>query len=253
VPGWYSEMWGCWFGGRMWDGDSRITANSPENIEAFTWYQSHAEKLGVNNLRTFGQTFGNFASPQSPFMAGKVAMVLQGVWLYNFIEKFAPGMEWGVAPFPSVDPERLPNVCIVESDILVIPRGARHPREAFEFMEYVNSPAAIEKLNLGQRKFSPLREVSDEFTVRHPNPYISVFMDLAGSSNACHVPKITVWQEYKDEMGVSASRLDAELTTPREALGEVQERVQWKFDRILRRWNKVKDKRLNEWSRYDPE
>ncbi|MDD4737046.1 MAG: extracellular solute-binding protein, partial [Kiritimatiellae bacterium] len=78
VPGWYSEMWGFWFGGRMWDGDSRITANSPENIEAFTWYQSHAEKLGVNNLRTFGQTFGNFASPQSPFMAGKVAMVLQG-------------------------------------------------------------------------------------------------------------------------------------------------------------------------------
>jgi hypothetical protein len=78
-------------------------------------------------------------------------------------------------------------------------------------------------------------------------------MDLAMSSNACHVPKVTVWQEYKDEMGVSASRLDAKLTTPAESLGEVQDRVQWKFNRILRRWNKVKKERIREWGSYDPE
>ena len=36
-PGWWNAVWGYWFGGRLWDEDRKITANSPENIEAFTW------------------------------------------------------------------------------------------------------------------------------------------------------------------------------------------------------------------------
>ncbi len=73
---------------------------------------------------------------------------------------------------------------MVEADLLVIPAGARHPREAFEFIRYVNQQKPMEKLCLGQRKFTPLREVSPEFFQRHPNPYIGEFLELAKSPNA---------------------------------------------------------------------
>jgi hypothetical protein len=35
--------------------------------------------------------------------------------------------------------------------------------------------------------------------------------------------------------------------TPEQALAEVQQRVQWRYDRILRRWDIVKGERLAEW------
>jgi len=48
------------------DGDRHLTADSPENVRAFTWFREQAEKYGVENLRTFGASFGNFSSPQNP-------------------------------------------------------------------------------------------------------------------------------------------------------------------------------------------
>src|ERR1041385_9224591 len=148
-PGWWMQMWGYWFGGDLWDGERWITANSPGNEAAFEWLRHYAEKFGVDNLRSFGASFGNFASPQSAFLSGRGAMVLQGVWMYNFIDKYAPQLEWAAAPFPAKDPARFPLVTIAECDVLVIPKGSKHPHEAFEFIRYVNTQKPMEKLCLG--------------------------------------------------------------------------------------------------------
>ena len=247
-PGWWLEMWGFWFGGRMWDGQRAITADSPENIAAFNWYADYARKYGRNNLDTFGASFGNFASPQNPFLSGQVAMILQGPWMYNFIQQYAPGMRWGVAAFPSALPIGSAPVTVIESDVLVIPRGASHPDEAFEFIRYVNSRGPMEKLCLSQRKFSPLTDVSETFIQRHPNPYIQVFIDIAKSPNARTWPRLPVWAEYCDEARAAADRVFAGDATPKQAMGDVQKRMQQRFDRVLRRWDLVKQDRLEEWS-----
>ncbi len=156
-PGWWNSMWCYWFDGELWDGESRISADNPANVEALEWFKSFGEKYGVQNLRNFGASFGNFSSPQNPFLSEKIAMVLQGVWMFNFIEKYAPQIEWGAAPFPKLggDPAG-PPVSIAECDVLVIPKGARHPREAFEFMAYLNSRKPMEKLLMVNRKLTPL-------------------------------------------------------------------------------------------------
>jgi ABC-type glycerol-3-phosphate transport system substrate-binding protein len=247
-PGWWRSMWGYWFGGSLWDGERQITASSPGNVAAYQWYQGYAEKYGVNNLRRFGATFGNFSSPQNPFLSGRVAMVLQGVWMYNFIDKYAPQLEWAAAPFPAINGEQRPNVTIVECDVLVIPYGARQPDGAFEFIHFVNSQPAMEQLCLGQRKFSPLRDVSDRFVAMHPNPYVDVFIKLAASPNARYAPRLSVWNEYDIEMQVAIDRLFALDATPREALVDAERRIQWKFDRIMRRWDLIREQRLKEWS-----
>jgi ABC-type glycerol-3-phosphate transport system substrate-binding protein len=244
-------MWVYWFGGKLWDGQRQITANGPEMIQAFHWLQSQSEKYGVDNRRSFGASFGNFQSPQNPFFSDQIAMTLQGVWMYNFIDKYAPQMEWGVAPFPAKDPAKYPLVTIVDADVLAIPKGARHPREAFEFIRYVNQQGPMEKLCLGQRKFSPLVNVSDEFYRRHPNPYIKTFMDLAKSPHAQYAPRLSVWGAYNDEMNVAIDRIMALSATPEQALDTVQSRMQWKLDRMLTRWDAVRDERLKEWSDHD--
>ncbi len=247
-PGWWNQMWGYWFGAELWNGRDKITTNSPENIAAFTWVQSYAKNYDINAIQNFRGGFGSFSSAQNAYLAGKVAMEIQGVWMYNFISQFAPDMEWGAAPFPSAKPD-LKDVTIAECDVLVIPRGARHPKEAFEFIKFVQTQKEMEKLCLGQRKFSPLSKVSPEFYEKHPNPYIKVFADLARSPNAKVVPQTSVWQEYSDEMISAFDSIWLLKESPKEALDKVQKRVQHKLNIALRRWRRIAKKRLKEWEK----
>ena len=249
-PGWWSGMWGYWFGGNLWDGGSRITADSPENRAAFRWLQSYPERFGASNLLAMRDGFGNFASSQNAFFTGRVAMILQGVWVYNFIEKYAPAdFEWGVAPFPSAVEDVASPTTIIECDMLVIPHGAKHPKEAFEFLRYINSRKPMEKLCLGQRKFSPLVECSEDFFTNHPNPFIRTFLDLAKSPNARTTPRMTTWTEYANEMKNAVGRVWAGKAGAEEALAEVQSRQQKSLDHRMERWSRQETSLNREWNK----
>ena len=61
----------------------------------------------------------------------------------------------GGGPFPSAVPG-LEDVTFADFDALVIPQGARHKQEAFEFIAYVNRQDVMEKLCKLHCKNSPL-------------------------------------------------------------------------------------------------
>lgn len=250
-PGWWLDLMGAWFGGALFDGERRITADAPGNLAAFRWFHDTADKYGIENLRNYGASGGNFASPQNPFLSGRIAMELQGVWMHNFIDKYAPDLDWGVAPYPAADPITGKDTTIVESDVLVIPRGARHAAEAFEFMAYLCQREPAEKLAIGQRKFTALREVSPDFFARHPNPHIREFIRLANSPNAHAVPRLAIWREYEEELRVASGNSLWHVSTPEEALAQVQQRVAWRWERALSRWDRVAETRRKEWQARD--
>jgi ABC-type glycerol-3-phosphate transport system substrate-binding protein len=243
-PGWWHWSWGYWFGGRLWDGEN-ITFATPENLAAYEWIESYPEKYGAEELRRFQSgVAGQFASPQNAFFSERVAMVIQGVWMANFIQTYAPDLEWGAAPFPSAVPG-LENVTMAECDSICIPTGARHPEEAFEFIQYLCSHEGMEMLNLAQKKFTPLKEVSPEFLADHPNPYIETFIDLAESPNVFHSPIMSIWFEYNDEITPAFDRVMFGQTSPEDAVAHVQKRVSamWRRtrERIERRAAAEKD------------
>jgi ABC-type glycerol-3-phosphate transport system substrate-binding protein len=249
-PGWWNGLWGFWFGGELSDGRGRITANSPANVAAYEWVGTYPKRFGAGNLLAFRDGFGNFASPQNAFLCGRVAMEIQGVWIYNYIKNYAaPDFEWGVAPFPSSDPEHVKNVTIVEADVLVIPRGAKHPREAFEFLKYVNAQKPMEKLAMGQLKFSPLRECTPEFLANHPNPYIRDFLELAKSPNAHISPQLPTWNEYGNDMRNAVGNIWAGKQSAADALDEVEQRQQKALDKKRRQWDRVTAALTAEWSK----
>ncbi|MEO6603173.1 MAG: ABC transporter substrate-binding protein [Polyangiaceae bacterium] len=231
-PFWWSYGWGYFFGGHLLEGDDKITAADPANIRAFEWVASYSKNLGVGVTKRFRSGFGNFSSPQNAFLSGKVAMVMQGVWMHNFIEKYAPGLQWGAAPFPypAGQPE-LARTTSADADVLVIPKDSAHPAEALEFIRYLTTQAALEKLCLGQQKFTPLEEVSEEFWHAHPNPYIRLFRDLSMSENAFSIPKTGVWNEYKRELDNAVDLIQNLNQTPAVALGAVQIKMQAALNR----------------------
>ncbi len=235
-PGWWNWGWGYIFGGKLWDGTTRLTANAPENVRAYDWVQSFSRKYGSSELQNFRSGFGNFSSPQNAFLSSKVAMEIQGVWMYNFIHENAPDMEspvrtWSAIPFPHpADRPDLAGLTFVDEDILAIPRGAAHPKEAFEFIAYVQSQEGMELLCLGQRKNSPLQKVSEGFYSKHPNPFIRLFSQMPRGKNVVSPPKMAIWSEYQDELNNAFQQVSLEKMSAKEALDYVQARMQPKMD-----------------------
>jgi multiple sugar transport system substrate-binding protein len=230
-PGWWSWSWGPWFGAKLWDGGPNITFDTPETLSAFKWIQGYTDRYGADAMEGFFGGFQNqFMSPQNGFFSGKVAMVIQGVWMSNFIQTYKPDLRYGVAPFPPPE-EGMPPFAIAQTDSICIPVGARHPDEAFEFIAFLCSQKSLEQLNTDMQKFSPLKTVSREFIENHPNPHVEVFMDLARSPNVFHVPQVSIWYQYRDEIRNAFDRVRLGMATPEEVLPQVQQTMQ-------EEWNK---------------
>lgn len=253
-PGWWVGSWMQWFGGRAVSDEGELRITSPESVAAFEWMARTSRKYGVDNLRAFGASFANSGMSQSPFLSGKVAMVLHGIWVPDLISRYAPGLDYGAAAFPATAEQvekGLVDVQIIEADVLVIPAGARHPREAAKFLAYCMRPEVAEKLALRMKRLTALREVSAEFYEKHENPDIALWVRLTQSENAFYMPRVPIWREISAEMGVAGDRVRSLSRTPEEALKEAEDRARWRMERVNRRWELTGEKRLKEWSAYD--
>lgn len=235
-PGWWPWAWPYFFGGDLWDGESKITMTRPENIEAYAWVASYPERYGPTAVTAYQQGFGGFDSPQNGFLDEKLGTVLQGVWMSNFIGNHNPTMDWAAVPFPHPDgkPE-LKNPTVIDLDILVIPRGAKHPKEAFEFIKFATSQEGQELLGKGQKKHTPMVRVSPEFIANHENPYVSLFSELAHSPNAYTPPKTPLWPLWGQEIRSAYERINlGEKGMTRHQLAERElNRVQNKMQPIM--------------------
>ena len=238
-PGWWNWGWGYWFGGQLWNGKDRLSIVTPENLRAFNWVKGYADRYGSKDLQVFQSGFGNFSSPQNAFLTGQVAMVLQGVWMANYIHNNNPGLDWDAAPFPPpADRPDLAQSTPVGLDVLVIPTGAKHPREAWEFIKFVQSQKGMEMLCLGQWKHSPLSRVSPRFYREHPNKRIRLFYDLALRPHTFSTPRVGIWREWQDEMKACFENIWTGGKQPEDALRYVERRIQPKLDRYLEDLNR---------------
>lgn len=250
-PDWWVTSWPDWFGKGVWDKDRVMTLDTADSMRAFEWIESYPKRFGADKLLTFKSGFGTFASPQNAFMQGKVAMVMQGIWMDNFINNYASDdFEYGVAFFPSEDGKR--QVTIAEPDSFSIPAGAKHPQEAFEFLMYLQRPEVVEKLALNHRKMTSLVKVSDSFFETHPHPYIESFYKFAQSPDAVIRPQIKQFTEFRDDFRVVANSLFSGTATAAVLIPEFQTKQQALMDKNLIRWNRVKEKRLKEWASANP-
>jgi ABC-type glycerol-3-phosphate transport system substrate-binding protein len=236
----YTWAFPAWFGGQIFDGTDITIGTNPANLTAFQWMTGYSTKYGVDTIRHFTNSFGLSLSSEDPFMDGQVAILFDGVWRSHYIRLFAPGLNYGVAPWPAAQPG-VNDFTVAESDMLVIPRGAKHPREAWEFLRYISSPnlnaqreedlSGVELLSFLQEKPSPLQHWSPYFTAHNPDRDLPVFRRLAESPHVYVQPRMGIWDEYSREIDTAFDESRYELETPEQALRECQARVErsWKW------------------------
>ncbi len=200
LPSWWPYTWPILFGSTLYDAASnRSTFDQRPCIEAYEWVRRFPVAMGEQVSRAFGTAADrSYHSPNDPFISGRVAMIAQGPWLANFINRYAPGLDYAASPLPVHAPLLDPAnpLGMVEADVLVIPRAAKQPEAAFEFVRYTQRPDVHEQLATDHTKGSALRVASERFLSRHPNRSVLVHDAIARSARACILPQTPVWKSY---------------------------------------------------------
>ncbi len=234
IPGWWPYAWSCLFDGRFVDENGRAGLASPANEQAFTWIASYPERYGRGAATAFATAFArSYLSAGDPFMAERLSIVLQGPWMANFIDRARPEMDYRCFPAPRTTSGR-PPTGMLEADVLVIPRGVRHPEASLEFIRFMQTPAIQEQLARAHCKSSPLATVSADFARDHPNPFVDVFDAIVKSPDVQTAPRLPVWKAYADLIGSTFEAIwnGASVTVTLET-GEA--RAQAMIDRMNRR------------------
>ena len=144
-------LWSWQEDGEVMSADGRTcTLANPQTVKALTALVSWYDTLGgVDTVNSFAGGFADEA--QDPFIQGKLAMKVDGDWVLSSIARYKPDLNFGTVAVP-VPTERFLHQGRFKNDptyvtwaggfSFAIPRGSQHQREAWEFIQWYNSPEA---------------------------------------------------------------------------------------------------------------
>lgn len=234
--GWWHWVWPKFFDATLWDGQ-RFRLDTPQARAAYHWIAQRRAKIGNADLLAFEAGAGAIEGSQNPFLSEQLAMVFQGPWVSNWINAYTPDLDYAVAPFPSVTADR--HNVFASTDVFVIPRGARHPREAMVFLKYALRQDVLEELCKAHCKVSPFRHPRPAFFENHPNPYIHVFDQMANSPDAFGFPKMPMFANVSTELLYLLENVLRGVQSPDAAIEAAQTRI----DTIVGEYQRMQAKR----------
>jgi len=245
-------------GGEFMSPDGRkCTMNNRYSVQALEYMTSVYDTLkGVDAINSFSSGFK--ANELDPFLTGLVAMKIDGNWFTNNVARYAPDLDFAVAPAP-VPRERFegkgrfagqPKFITWSGGFsLAIPRGAKHVEESWAFIKWIVSEEGQIVSNEGQRKYNlskgrpyvpwmtanaPMNEVifrkfaPKEAKFREPT---RIFLDLMRVSK--YRPVTFIGQRLWDEHVKAFDYATRHKQTPQEAMDERTVLVQKELDKVF--------------------
>jgi multiple sugar transport system substrate-binding protein len=235
------QQWATVFGGEFYDPERRkITANDPRIVQALEWMLDYSRQYDVNKLVSFEAGLAQTIGATYPFIGQKFAMLVDGQWRVEDMRKFAPEMEYRAAPIPYPTGGR-EKACWMNGNFMVIPRGAKHPREALEFAKYwagwKHPEVGAEIATWGG--WIPCAPALTKMLVYEEylrqNPHFRTFLDVAASPNVRVTPVIPVQAFYWDRLKAGEEAAMRLRMSPQAALDQVTRETQAELDRVLAR------------------
>lgn len=220
----HTDLYVSLFGGFWYDQDGNLTVNNQAMVDAMTWQQQFYSKYGYDEVLAFASGFGEYNSPDHPFFAGKVAMMVDGEWIAgpNYIPTFKPELNYGVAAFPppASNPERA-GTAVAQGTVAVIPSGGKNKVEAAKLLAWMMSPDIV-AAEFCRNANLPTSKKAAENPCFNINDGFNAFVKLAASPNV--VPLITTVHslEVNDKFGTASEEILHTGADPKETLDKLQ-------------------------------
>lgn len=261
-------LYGWQAGGHFMSEDGRTcTLNHPDVVYALRWMKGMYEKLGgTKAVYAFQSTFQGEAL--DPFILGKVAMKIDGVWVMSSLARYGRDLNIGAAPPPMPERELAKGrdpISWVGGWAYAIPSTSQRKEGAWELARFLVSRRALEIMTYSEeytylaqgRPFIPRQLpnrrhnewVFENFVMENPvleskfKSAMQVFNDLLEFSKFRPVTPVgqKLWnaQIWAMEDAIFGKRM------PREALDHYTRIVQNDLDEILA---PLEGKRITSWN-----
>ncbi|HEX2690758.1 MAG TPA: extracellular solute-binding protein, partial [Kofleriaceae bacterium] len=184
-------------------------------------------------------------NPWDELARGYFSFFLHGPWSIGEFQHRLPAAQqaiWATAPLPGPDG---PGASLAGGSSLVVFRGAAHPREAWQLIEYLSQPAVQRRFYELTGNLPPRRTTWDDPQYARAfatDEHVRAFRDQL--ERVRRTPPVPEWERIATELRVVSERAVRQLspsTTPedRAAIVEAAAReLDARADRILekRRW-----------------
>ena len=128
-------IWGTWaqaFGAKLWDPDNKkVTFDEPASIRALQWQVEYANKYG--GFQKFME-FNDTLAGMDPFGSGRVGLYVTGPWQIGIMQDTYPNINYRTTTMPV--PEGGRGGAWLGGSWLVMPKGGKRRKEAWEFLKY---------------------------------------------------------------------------------------------------------------------
>jgi ABC-type glycerol-3-phosphate transport system substrate-binding protein len=151
-------------------------------------------------------------------------MMVDGEWQTgpNFISKFKPELNYGVAPFPApaAHPE-MANSGMVAGTVVVIPANAKNQDASAKLLAWMMSPSIIAEEMCYNANLPTSKKAAEDkcFT---DNAKFKVFVDLMANSNSSYVATSPISLEFNDAYAAAEEKILHTGAAPKTELDQLQ-------------------------------
>jgi multiple sugar transport system substrate-binding protein len=187
------------FGGHYADKQGHsILSRDPAWAKELTWVKSLVDWYGYGRLVRFQAGLGDEFSSSNAFEKGKLAMAEDGEWRVAFIQREHPELKYGTAPMAVADnhPE-LYGSGHVNGTIIGIPKGVKHPDEAWALVKYLTTNTHfLAQFSNGIRNV-PTTLASARSPEIKPDPHFAPFLNIINNPHSTTAPITAVGAAYQ--------------------------------------------------------
>lgn len=221
--------WGFDFGGKFMDyGACKVTPTDPGVVKAFQFAYDWAKQMGPQKVQTFLSTYvpPNNPPEQDPFLIGKVAMEISGPWALTSLKKYGPNLKYGVTYLPVPQKGDKPSTW-AGGWSFVLPKGAKHPAQAFDFIRWMAGPQGQKIYAIGTTKLPTYNSLTSDSSIYTGNlSFFKTILTFAKSR-----PNIPVGALYYNALLAAWGDVTSNQATPEQALQGVAQKVQPQLQR----------------------
>lgn len=217
------------FGGGFYDSATgNVLLDTPQNLRAMSYLVNTSHALGEDRVRRFNSGLKSQNGASWPFIDGSFSVALDGEWRVLQLAKFAPGLDYRIAPLPPPAGGK-PLASFSTTGFLTIPAGAKHAEGAWEFMKFwsgLDHPEQAAKYNVsfGWLPSSVQMAQSPDYQAfLHRYPQYQTFVDLAASPNIITTPPVPYQLFLMDRISAVDDLASREALTPAQALGKLED------------------------------
>ena len=138
-------LWGCSFGFEWWDQETMSFHFSEGFDEALATVKKFYDFVGVEKVEGFRSSYGTWTqSPTASFPAGVQGAILNGYWTPGELFGSSPDERFRFTWVPMPKDRKGITFQNMRGEPTTIPKGAKRPEEAFQFLEFLTTPPSMD-------------------------------------------------------------------------------------------------------------